>query len=93
MILTPADLARCDEIADGYAIVSKAVYAIAARTGIPVADIMGRRRFANLAAARQLAYFVAHENGATAPVIADAMDRTLDTVWFGINAEKARRAL
>jgi chromosomal replication initiation ATPase DnaA len=91
MILSPADLERCEEIANGNIMVRRVVEAVSANTGISVADIKGNRRFASIAAARQLVYFVAHKNGATIPAIAFAMNRDVSTVVHGINAEHARR--
>lgn len=91
MILTPADLARCDEIANGPALVHAIVDEVARHTGLTAAEIIGARRWANLAAARQLVYFVANNAGVSVPQIALAMNRDATTVYYGINAEKARR--
>jgi len=91
MMLSPADLARCEEIANGPALVHSIVDAVALRTGFTGAEIMGARRWASLAAARQLVYFIANERGVNTPQIALAMNRDTSTVIHGIKAEQARR--
>ena len=90
-ILTPDDLARCQEIANGDLMVHRTVEEVAAQTGISAKDIKGNRRYANVAAARQLVYYVAHTNGVTIPAIALAMGRDASTVLHGIKAERSRR--
>lgn len=91
MILSPEDLDRCEEIANGPALVHIIVDEVARHTGLTAAEIIGARRWANLAAARQLVYFVANNAGVSVPQIALAMNRDATTVYYGINAEKARR--
>lgn len=91
MNLTPADLARCNEIANGPALVHAIVAEVAQHTNFTPAEIIGARRWANLAAARQLVYFIANERGVTLAQIGLAMNRDTSTVIYGIKAEQARR--
>jgi chromosomal replication initiation ATPase DnaA len=91
MILTPADLARCSEIANGPALVHAIIAEVAQHTGFTPTEIIGARRWANLAAARQLVYFIANERGVTFAQIGLAMNRDTSTVIHGVNAEQARR--
>ena len=91
MMLSAADIARCEEIANGPALVHSIVGEVALRTGFTAAEILGARRWASLAAARQLVYFIAHSAGVNTPQIALAMNRDTSTVIHGIKAEQARR--
>jgi chromosomal replication initiation ATPase DnaA len=93
MILSPADLARCDDIASkGLAHVKPFVDAVAEATGIPARLIYGQSRKAQYAQARQLVYFLAHQSGVGFSTIARAMHRDHTTVMHGVKAEANRRA-
>ena len=91
MILTPDDMARCHAIRAPREAMAAIVAAVAAETGITEAEIMGTRRWANVSAARQLVFYIAHREGMSLPVIGQLFDRDHTTVWHGIKAEKARR--
>lgn len=60
-------------------------------TGFKESLLIGRRRTASLARARQLAYYVAHRSGVSYADIGRAMHRDHSTVMFGVKAEKKRR--
>ncbi len=90
-MLTPADLARCDAIRAPHDAIAAIVAEVSEATGISATDIMGTRKWAQISAARQMVYYIAHRNGMSLPEIGRAFGRDHTTVLHGINAEKARR--
>lgn len=90
-ILTACDIARCAAIRAPRDAIAAIVAEVSAATGISETDIMGTRRWANVSAARQLVWFIAHRNGVSLPAIGAVFDRDHTTVWHGVRAEMARR--
>lgn len=89
--MTPQDLARAAEIRHPLRPCRQSVIDVSGATGISVAEIMGRSQTRHIAQARQLAYFVAHEAGASCAQIGRFFDRDSSTVSQGIRAEASRR--
>jgi chromosomal replication initiation ATPase DnaA len=92
MILSPQDLARCEDIAAlGAGKVKPIVDAVAEATGIQARFLYGHGRTARVAEARQLIYYLAHKKGINYSAIGRAMNRDHTTVIHGIRAEEMRR--
>lgn len=82
-----------DQVNAGYVAVLRVINEVSDVTGIPVAEIRGKRRTKRLAMVRQFAMFVAREEtDARLTEIAAAFNRDHSTVIYGIRAEAARRA-
>ena len=64
---------------------------VAALAGITFADMIGPRRDAEYALARQIAWYLAEQAGVPRSRIADVYKRDVSTVRSGIEREKARR--
>ena len=91
-ILSGADAMRCRAIRLGATdLVMSIVEEVAAQTGVPIRDILGRCRRAD--EARQLVMFVARRTGLSYPKIGHAMNRDHTTIIAGVKREKARRAV
>lgn len=91
MILTPADIARCEAIRAPHDAIAAIVAEVSAATGISANEIMGRKKWGQISAARQMVYYIALRNGLSLPAIGRVFGRDHTTVLHGINAEKARR--
>lgn len=90
IILTDADRAIIAAIKDRASIRAIAKQ-VCAETGLRMPDIMGRSRMAHLCRARELMWFIAHENGASLPQIGRVFGRDHTTILHGIRNEKRRR--
>ena len=92
--MTPQDLARASDIANAPrpGFVRQAIRDVSAATGVSVEDLLGRVGRREITQARQLAMFIARENGAKYQVIARVFGRDHTTIIHGVRAEAARRA-
>ena len=93
-VLSPADAARCQSIViQKRGVVYQIACAVSVETGLPVADILGRRRFQSHVEARQLVMYLAKQQGLSYSKIARAMGLDHTTIMHGVKAEAARRAV
>lgn len=92
MILSQADLDRCEAIAGrGAGEVKPFVDEVSAATGIPARMIYGIDRRAHVAAARHLVFYAAHRAGISLSDIGRALNRHHTSVAYGVAKEAARR--
>jgi chromosomal replication initiation ATPase DnaA len=90
--LSTEDMRRAGEIAHPARPVRDIAIEVALATGIPLVSILGPWRGKNnVTQARQLIYYIAHQQGISDPAIGRAMGRDHTTVRFGRLAEQARR--
>lgn len=92
-VLSPDAIAACRQVFEQHrSTVLKIVDAVSEATGIPAKRILGPRKDAATARARQIVMYEARRAGLSYPQIGDALDRDHTSVMHGVRAEEKRRA-
>lgn len=93
MMLSPETVAACASVFVRHRnTVLQIVDAVSEATGIPSRHILGPRRDAPTARARQIVMYEARQHGLSMKQIGDALGRDHTTVVHGIRCEEKRRA-
>jgi chromosomal replication initiation ATPase DnaA len=92
ILLTPETLAACKEVWNiNRHSVHQIIDAVADATGIEARAILGKRRDAPIARARQIVMYEARQRGLSLSQIGNALGRDHTTVMHGIREEEKRR--